>query len=737
MGLLSAFVLFAMALRPPAPEGAELKSTTSAETKLSTTPEDVADWRKIDADFANPPAEFRLIQFSAHDGALLPVDKMAEAGIGGIELFMQSDGYLKSDEAWENVRKNIEAAKKAGLRVWMADDNGYPSGTAGGLVVEADPALEARCLMEVTKDGEGTGAVSLQLPAGAEKFVHAFLYPLVDGRPVLDRAEWVPVQPDRVEAAGREGSWRLCAFAVAVMYEGNSAKQLGVVSGFKTTGRHPNLLQPAATRKFLDLTHEEYARRFDPLAEHVDVFITNEPLLQSQWYEHQPLPARPGGLVFIPWDEDLPRRFRQDHGYDLLPRLPALYGGDGADSRLTRRHFYQTVGNVQAENFTARIGAWADQNGVRSAGHPVLEEVMIHHVIGYGDFFRFVEPMQIPTCDVPMPDPGAPWVFWHPKFLSSVAQAKNRDTVACLLDPIIDRPVMNLTPSPEQFRRIVNMAVFCGANQFQTYLRWADYDPAVYRGMSEYAGRLAAVLRGARSAATVAMYYPIETFQAEFLPAAGFVMTHDKTWYPPHWDRMQKMRESYDTIAKSLTTMGIDFNWLHGDWIREARVENGILVAAGGRYSTLVMPQVEVLPLDVAEKIAEFQKSGGKVLWVNSLPELGDAPGEHAQVIELFAGQNTISPGNVAAAIGRVIPPGFELRTNDVPMIARFVRDGRRINFLVNYRDKPMAVPLKSAGGPLTLQVYDTLDGSITAQQAPASVTIAPQSSLMVVEDPS
>ena len=69
---------------------------------------------------------------------------MAEAGIGGIELFMQSSGYLTSDEAWENVRKNIEAAKKAGLRVWMADDNGYPSGAASGLVVEADPAFEAR-----------------------------------------------------------------------------------------------------------------------------------------------------------------------------------------------------------------------------------------------------------------------------------------------------------------------------------------------------------------------------------------------------------------------------------------------------------------------------------------------------------------------------------------------------------------------------------------------------------------
>jgi hypothetical protein len=721
--LFVAIAFLSACSRPPSAEKAELA-------------DDAAAWGKIDSEFAHPPAEFRLIQFSQHDGALLPVDKMAEAGIGGIELFMQSFGYLTSDDAWDNVRKNIEAAKKAGLQIWMADDNGYPSGAASGLVVEAEPAFEARCLMEVTKDGEGTGAVRLDLPADAEKFVYAFLYPLVDGQPVLERAEAVPVQADRVETQGRERPWRLCAFAVAVMYEGNSAK--GTVSGFHTTGRSPNLLQAAAVEKFVELTHKEYARRFEPLKENIDVFVTNEPLLQSQWYEHQPLRARPSGEAFVPWEDDLPRRFREDHGYDLLPRLPALYGGNTPVDKLTRRHFYETVGSILAENFTGRIGTWAEANGVRTAGHPVLEEVMIHHVIGYGDFFRFVGEMQIPSLDTPMPDPGAPWIFWHAKFLSSIAQAKDRDAVACLLDPIIDRPVMNLTPTPEQFRRIVNMAVLCGVNQFQTYLRWADYEPSVYRGMSEYAGRLCAVLRGARSAATVAMYYPIETFQAEFLPAAEFVMTHDSAWYPPQWRRMQEMREGYDAIAKSLVTTGIDFNWLHGDWIRDAKVEDGWLVAANGRYRTLIMPQVEVLPLDVAEKIAEFQKAGGKVLWASSLPQMGDAADEHEKVRGLFAGQQILRPGDVAAAVGRVVPPGFELRADQAPMIARFVRDGRRINYLVNYRPQPMTVPLESAGDArLSVHVYNPLDGSITPQQTPATVTIPPQSSLIVTEDPS
>ena len=692
-----------------------------------------ANWRKIDAAFAQPPAEFRMIQFSDHHGDLLPMAKMAEAGVGGVELFMKSEGYFRSDEVWKIMAKNIAAAKEAGLRVWVADENGYPSGLAGGLVVEADPALEARCLLQAAKDGKGIGAVRLDLPKGAEKFVCAFLYPLVNEKPVLDQGKPVAVQPGCVETEGMEGAWRLCAFALEVMFEGTTAQL--TAPDFKTTGHYPNLLQSAAMEKFVSLTHEEYARRFGPLAGKIDAFITNEPLLQSCWSTLPLGRQRPGKVAFLPWDADLPRRFQQEHGYDLLPLLPALYGGDDPASKLTRRHFFQTVGTMLAENFSGRIATWAEKNGTQSAGHPVLEEVMMYHVIGYGDFFRYVAEIHIPTCDVPMPDPGAYWNFWMPKFLSSVAQAKDRDTVACLLDPIIDRPVMELKPSPGPFRRIINMAVLCGVNQFQTYLRWADYEPAVYRGVCEYIGRLAAVLRGARSAATVAMYYPIETFQSEFLPSPDFTHTTETSYYPPVWRRMMDMMETQNTIARSLLLQGIDFTWLHGDWIQKAKVEKGCLIAANGRYRTIVMPEVELLPLAVARKLEEFEKGGGKVLWVKCLPQLGDTTEEHEKVKLMFAKKEILSPGLVAEAIGTALPPGFTLETGSDVLTARFTRDGRHITYLVNYQADTVTVPVTLASGKSrAFDVYNPMDGTIQHQELLGTVTIQGNASLMVVE---
>ena len=687
-----------------------------------------ADWQHVVAAFASPPAEFRLVHYGTHDGAPLPVARMAEAGIGGVMLFMQSNGYLHSDEAWRNLEANIRAARAAGLHVWMADDNGYPSGMAGGLVVETDPAFESRGLVAVTQDGAGPGPARLELPGWAEAFAHARLYPVVDGRPALDQGQPAVVHSDRVEAEGLAGPWRLCGFARAVNREGTQAST--TVAGFATTGRYPNLLDSAAMEKFVALTHEQYARRLGPLAGTIDVVYTNEPNLMTCWF----LPgARPGGVAFVPWHEDMVRRFQAEHGYDLVPLLPALFGGDDAVSRLTRRHYYQTVGTALAENFSRRITSWGAGQGVRSAGHPLLEEHMLHHVVGYGDFFRFVQELDIPACDLPMPDRGGSLNFWMPKFLSSVAQARGRTVVAGLLDPIINRPVAQLRPPPEDVRRFVGLAALCGVNQFTTYIGWQQYAPAVYRDLNDFIGRLCVVLRGATSAASVAVYYPIETFQAAFLPSADLLAGGA-------WSRVQEPAVRQDTVARALVTQGIDFTWLHGDWIRDGRVEQGHLVAAGGRYSTIVMPDVEMLPLAVARRLAEFQAGGGRIIWVQCLPTLGDAPAEHEAVRGMFAVQRTVSPNDVTGEIGRVCPAGFTVDVEDLPagvFTARFVRDGRRITMLVNGGLEPARAGISTTSvDGFTADVFDPLAGTVTPAQVPGILSLQPSSSLLIVERP-
>jgi autotransporter-associated beta strand protein len=302
---------------------------------------------------------------------------------------------------------------------------------------------------------------------------------------------------------------------------------------------------------------------------------------------------------------------------------------------------------------------------------------------------------------------------------------------------------MNLTPLAEDFRRIVNMGVFSGVNQFQTYLFWHLYDPAVYRGMNEYLGRLSLALRGARNAATVGLYYPIETFQANFTPSPHFWARKDLR--TPVWQDLFDRQDALDATAENLCKAGIDFNWLHGDWIRDAVIENGGLVVGSHRYSTIVLPEVELMPQAVADKLNQFRQAGGQVVLVNRRPVLGDSAAEHAVVESIFAASPTVAAAEVAGQLGAVVPPDFELRVQPPAQTgpeqefftARFTRDGRRITYLVNNSLAPVRPSLSLAGNATRrVAVYNPLDGSITARQLPGTLTIAPSSSLLVVENP-
>jgi hypothetical protein len=68
-------------------------------------------------------------------------------------------------------------------------------------------------------------------------------------------------------------------------------------------------------------------------------------------------------------------------------------------------------------------------------------------------------------------------------------------------------------------------------------------------------------------------------------------------------------------------------------------------------------------------------------------------------------------------------------------LVARFTRDGRRITYLVNYHAGKVDVPLTLASGSSqSFNVYNPMDGAVTAQKVPGSVTIDGDGSLFLVE---
>lgn len=71
------------------------------------------------------------------------LEQITARGVGGVAVNVGHDEYLESEAGWARFIRGLEIAVELGLRIWIYDENGYPSGSAGGLSLRGHPELEA------------------------------------------------------------------------------------------------------------------------------------------------------------------------------------------------------------------------------------------------------------------------------------------------------------------------------------------------------------------------------------------------------------------------------------------------------------------------------------------------------------------------------------------------------------------------------------------------------------------
>ena len=77
-------------------------------------------------------------------------------------------------------------------------------------------------------------------------------------------------------------------------------------------------------------------------------------------------------------------------------------------------------------------------------------------------------------------------------------------------------------------------------------------------------------------------------------------------------------------MAADILQSGLDFNYVTADAIRNASVEEKTVKVGDHYYSSIVMPRVEVIPLDVLHKLQSIAAAGIPVHWVDGLPSIGE-----------------------------------------------------------------------------------------------------------------
>ncbi|HOC69378.1 MAG TPA: glycosyl hydrolase [Candidatus Hydrogenedentes bacterium] len=605
--------------------------------------------------FKAPPADSRILKIvhnlpdsPGDQDALL--DRLIQQGFGGMVVNVSFQEYMESEAKWEAYIRGVKEANRRGMALWLYDECGYPSGSAGGLTLRDHPEYEARGLNIVDAHVAG-GSLSLDLPPGS--LFRAVAVPVKDGVASPEGAEDITasVQGTTLAWNAPEGDWHVFLFTESALYEGTHAA-LSLARKFP----YINLLPPEPTARFIEVTHDAYARRLgDDLGRYFAATFTDEPSLMSMFLSEQKHRV-------LPWASNLALEFQRRRGYEMTPLLPALFIPAGAAGMRFRYDFWKTVGDLVSENFFGQIQAWGRAHNIPSGGHLLAEESFLSHIPLYGNFFQCLRRLDAPSMDCLTSVPeSVPW--YVARIVSSAAELEGRPlTMSETSDhsqryrPEGDtRPVRVVTE--EEIRGTCNRLMVNGINTITSYYSFSDLDDASMNRLNDWIGRCCTLLRGGRQVADIALLYPVESAWVRFTPA-----TRGVAGSPVKAHRVGKI---FHDAENDLYSSGRDFTHVDAQVLAEGRLDGGVLQFRDLHWRVVILPDTDTLPLAAWETLERFYQSGGVVVALTSKPVNSETEFPSPRVLEiagmLFGGEEEPSMTvNSAGGVGVFLPQGTE-----------------------------------------------------------------------------
>lgn len=574
---------------------------------------------------------------------------LIDMGLSGLVTNVKLEKYLSDEESWSMLRRGAHIAHEMGLRVWIYDEKGYPSGSAGGLVLQQYPQGEAEGLIRAFHD---------------------------DGRP---RHE------------------------VTKLFENTHA-----TANFFERRHYPNILDPKAVATFISVTHDAYERALHPIGEFVEAFFTDEPSLISAY-----VPAGLDYPKTIPWYKDLPRLFRARKGYELTPSLESLFVETGPHDRKIRCDFYEVISDLCAETYFGQLQDWCQSHKVLSSGHLLGEETLVWQTVFNGDPFTCYRRFDLPGIDMILSSPERimqdrePF-FLVPKVASSAARIQGKRRVMCEISDFFGM-MGGRHATVDQMKCTAGVLMSLGVTDFTSYYsvslkRDQPPDPSLkarrfsvpeYRAYTDYVSRVNMLLAEGELLRKVAILHPIVSLWANFTPST-------RSMYENHPnDRVRLIDDSFAGLCRELIQHQVEYDVVDERSVAAGTVEGESIVVGRQAYDVMILPPMDTIRQRTADVLLRFVEAGGTVFAHPLRPEFAAEGVEmDAEVKKLmnailakgFAGSVKPESTPIHYLVRSRIPPMCHLTPSSPDILCTtFLKDGNAGFFLVNASGKEYA----------------------------------------------
>ena len=538
------------------------------------------------------------------------LESMRDAGIGGAEIQPvypvaiddPDRGILNipffSARWYDLLAFTVEQGNRLGLEVDLTLGSGWPF---GGPFVQLDQA--ARRIRFLTREFHGPARIQWN---PAAELGEGERVATVSGRSLVQSADEPAsriLSQAEIKQLGSEGltvgagRWRFYAAIDAPTYMQVKRPTLGMEGYVIDHFARPSL------DLFLDATGErtleELAARRAPVFD--NVFCDSLEVYGADW------------------TPSLLEEFRKRRGYDLVERMHLLIEPTDEAAERIRYDYHQTLSELTLENFFGRLADWCKAKGIPS-------RVQAHGAMG--DIMKAYGTVDIPEGETIFGGDVNKVNIRHRRLASSAAHVYSKPVVSAETYTWLRMPMFMV--NLEMMKAATDAAFLDGINQIVNHgysysplqaglPGWRFYasthiNPTNtwwrhYHHLAAYVRRCASVLRRGEAVNRVAIYIPM----ADILSRKGIGGFH--------FD--EAIEQSLgEELVEGLRTAGFDFDFLNDDALtRLARIESGRLAIGTGRYEAVILPEVESIPVETLDVLAEFNRAGGYLGFYRRIPD--------------------------------------------------------------------------------------------------------------------